>query len=75
MSKEIPRGFEKIRTGEQIQIAIFTNTAAATAAGVTAAKFPRRIIFMSAGGTGSVACLAISDGTIWRQIALGVGTI
>ena len=49
----------------------YTNVAAAVAAGVTAAKFPRRIIHLSAGGTGSVPCLAISDGTNWKQIAIG----
>ena len=42
MGKEIPRSFEKIRSGEQIQHPTFTNVAAAVAAGVTAAKFPRR---------------------------------
>jgi hypothetical protein len=75
MGKEIPRSFEKIRSGEQIQIPTFTNVAAAVAAGVTAAKFPRRIIHLSAGGTGSVPCLAISDGTNWKQVAIGVNAI
>ena len=75
MGNEIPRGFEKIRSGEQIQIPTFTNVAAANAAGVTAPKFPRRIIHLSAGGTGSVPCLAVSDGTNWKQIAIGVNAI
>jgi hypothetical protein len=75
MGKEIPRGFERIRSGEQIQIPTFTNVAAATAAGVTAAKSPRRIIYLSAGGTGSVPCLAISDGTNWKQIAIGANCV
>ena len=75
MGKEIPRSFERIRSGEQIQVPTFTNVAAANAAGVTAAKFPRRIIYLSAGGTGSVPCLAISDGTNWKQIAIGVNAI
>jgi hypothetical protein len=75
MGKEIPRGLEKIRTGEQIQIPTFANVAAATAAGVTAAKFPRRMIHLSAGGTGAVACLAISDGTNWKQVAIGANAI
>ena len=75
MGKEIPRSFERIRSGEQIQPPTFTNVAAAVAAGVTAAKFPRRIIHLSAGGTGSVACLAISDGTNWKQIAIGANAI
>ena len=75
MSKEIARGFEKIRSGEQIQIPTFTNIAAANAAGVTAPRFPRRIIHLSAGGTGSVPCLAISDGTNWKQIAIGANAI
>ena len=75
MGKILPRSFEKIRSGEQIVIPSFTNVAAATAAGVTAAKFPRRIIYLSAGGTGSVACLAISDGTNWKQVAIGANAI
>ena len=75
MGKDIPRGLEQIRTGEQIQIPTFANVAAATAAGVTAAKFPRRIIHLSAGGTGAVACLAISDGTNWKQVAIGANAI
>ena len=75
MGKLIPWSFEKIRSGEQIQPPTFTNVAAAVAAGVTAAKFPRRIIYLSAGGTGSVPCLAISDGTNWKQIAIGVNAI
>ena len=71
MGKEIPRSFERIRSGEQMQPPTYTNVAAAVAAGVTAAKFPRRIIYLSAGGTGSVPCVAISDGTNWKQIAIG----
>ena len=75
MGKEIPHSFAKIRSGEQIQYPTFTNVAAAVAAGVTAAKFPRRIIHLSAGGTGAVPCLAVSDGTNWKQIAIGANAI
>lgn len=75
MGKEIPRSFEKLRSGEQFQLPTFTNVAAAVAAGVTAAKFPRRLIHLSAGGTSSVPCLAISDGTNWKQIAIGATAI
>ena len=75
MGKEIPRSFEKIRSGEQIQPPVFTNVAAAVAAGVTAAKFPRRWIYLTAGGTGSVPCVAFSDGTNWKQIAIGANAI
>jgi len=75
MGKEIPRSFERLRSGEQIQIPGYVNTAAAVAAGVTAAKYPRRMIFLFTGGSGSVPCLAISDGTNWRQITLGGNTI
>ena len=75
MGKLLPRSFERIRSGEQIQYPTFTNVAAAVAAGVTAAKYPRRIIYLSAGGTGSVPCLAVSDGTNWRQVAIGVNAI
>ena len=75
MGKLIPWSFEKIRSGEQSQIPSFTNVAAAVAAGVTTAKFPRRVIYLSAGGTGSVPCLAVSDGTNWKQIAIGANAI
>ena len=34
MGKDIPWSFQKIRSGEQIQIPTFTNVAAAVAAGV-----------------------------------------
>jgi hypothetical protein len=75
MGKDIPRSFEKIRNGEQIRPAVFTNVAAANAAGVTAAKFPYRKIVLTAGGTGGVLCEAISDGTNWKQIAVGANAI
>jgi hypothetical protein len=75
MGKIIPRSFEKIRSGEHLQLPTFTTVAAANAAGVTAALFPRRIIHLSAGGTGGVPCLAISDGTNWKQVAIGANAI
>jgi hypothetical protein len=75
MGKLQPRSFERIRSGEQILIPTYPNNAAAIAAGVTAAKYPRRIIYLTAGGTGSVPCLAVSDGTNWRQVAIGVNAI
>ena len=64
-----------MRSGEHLQIPTYTNVAAASVAGVTAAKFPRRIIHLSAGGTGAVPCLAISDGTDWKQIAIGASAV
>ena len=70
MGKEIPRSFEKLRSGEHLVMPTFVNVAAANAAGITAAKFPRRIIHLSM-GTGSAQCLAFSDGGTWRQIAIG----
>ena len=75
MGKLLPRSLERIRSGEQIQIPTFTNNAAAVAAGVTAAKYPRRIIYLSVGGTGSVPCLAISDGANRKQVAIGATAI
>ena len=75
MGKILPRSFERLRSGEQIQLATFTNVAAANAAGVTAPKFPKRLIYLTAGGTGSVPCLAVSDGTNWKQVAIGVNAI
>ena len=68
MGKLIPRSFERIRSGEQILIPTFANVAAAAAAGVTAAKFPRRLIFLTAGMPGPISCVAISDGTVWKAI-------
>ena len=68
MGKLLPRSFERIRSGEQIQIPTFTNVAAAAAAGITAAKFPRRMIFLTAGMSGPTSCVAISDGTVWKAI-------
>jgi hypothetical protein len=67
MGKLQPRSFERIRSGEQIQIPIFTNVAAAAAAGITAVKFPRRMIYLTLGLAGG-PCLAISDGTVWKAI-------
>ena len=75
MGKDIPRSFEKLRSGEHLQVPTFTNVAAAVAAGVTAAKFPRRLIHLSVGGTGAVPCLAISDGTNWKQVAIGANAV
>ena len=75
MGKDIPRSFEKLRSGEHLQVPTFTNVAAAVAAGVTAAKFPRRLIHLSVGGTGAVPCLALSDGTNWKQVAIGATAI
>ena len=75
MGKEIPRSFERFRSGEHIQIPTFVNVAGANAAGVTAAKYPRRIIHLSAGGTGAVPCLAISDGSNWKKVAIGVNCL
>ena len=73
MGKLQPRSFERIRSGEQIQIPSFANVAAAAAAGVTAAKFPRRMIYLTLGMSGTAPCLAISDGTAWKAIPI-VGT-
>ncbi len=77
MGKEIPWSFAKIRSGEQLNLKTrpFANVAALTAASVTAAKNPGALIYLSAGGTGSVACLAFSDGTNWKQVAVGANCI
>lgn len=60
MGKEIPWSFAKIRSGEQLNLKGrgFTNVASLIAAGITAAKNPGAFIYLSAGGTGSVPCLA-----------------
>lgn len=77
MGKEIPRSFEKLRFGEQLNLKGrgFTNVASLTATGLTPAKNPGAIIYLSTGGTGSVPCLAISDGTNWKQVAIGANAI
>ena len=77
MGKDIPRSFEKIRSGEQLNLKMrgFTNVASLTAAGVTAAKNPGAVVYLSTGGTGAVPCLAFSDGTNWKQVAIGANAI
>ena len=77
MGKEIPRSFERIRNGEALGLAAkgFTNVASLTAAGLTPAKCKGAPIYLSAGGTGGVPCLAFSDGVNWKQIALGANCI
>jgi hypothetical protein len=75
MGKLLPRSFERIRSGEQIQIPSYTNIAAAAAAGVTPTKFPRRLIFLTAGLSGPYPCLAISDGTLWKAIPIAGNAI
>jgi len=77
MGKEIPRSFERIRNGEALILNQkgFTNVASLTAAGITAGKNKGALIVLSAGGTGSVACLAFSDGTNWKQVAIGANCI
>lgn len=39
------------------------------------AKNACRIIYLSAGGTGGVPCLAVSNGTAWKQVAIGADAI
>ena len=75
MGKDIPRSFEKIRSGEQILHSSYTNLAAAVTAGATPARFKNRLIVLTAGGTGGVFCVAVSDGTNWRQMAVGANAI
>lgn len=77
MGKEIPWSFQKIRSGEQLNLKGkgYTNVASLTAAGITAAKNVGAVIYLSAGGTGGVPCVAISDGTNWKQIAVGANAI
>src|SRR5580765_3923459 len=77
MGKDVPRSFEKIRSGEQLNLKMrgFTNVASLTAAGLTAAKNVGALVFLSTGGTGSVPCLAISDGTNLKQVAIGLNAI
>ena len=78
MGKEIPRSFDRVRTGEfttHLKERNFTTAASLIAAGFTAAKYPGRTFYLSAGGTGSVPCMAVSDGTSWKQVAIGVACI
>jgi hypothetical protein len=77
MGKEIPQSLERIRNGEALNLAAkgFTNLASLTAAGLTPAKCKGALVFLSAGGTGAVACLAFSDGTNWKQVAIGANAV
>jgi hypothetical protein len=77
MGKDIPRSLEKIRFGEQLNLKgrNFTNVAALTAAGLTPAKCAGALVYLSAGGTGSIQCLAFSDGANWKQISFGANAI
>ena len=77
MGKEIPWSFQKMRGGEQLNLKSrpFTTVASLTAAGITPARNPGALLYLSAGGTGSVPCLVISDGTNWKQIAIGATAI
>jgi hypothetical protein len=77
MGKQIARSFEKIRSGEQLNLKsrAFTNLASLTAAGLTPANNPGALVYMSTGGTGGVPCLAFSDGTNWKQVAIGANAI
>ena len=56
-------------------LSTYANAAALAAAGVTAAAYPGRLVYLTAGGTGAVPCLAISDGATWKQIAIGVAIV
>jgi len=77
MGKEIPRSFERIRNGEALNLKgrKFTNVASLTAAGLTPAKCEGAMIHLSAGGTGAVQCIAFSDGTNWKQMAIGANCV
>ena len=77
MGKQIARSFEKIRSGELLNLKMrgFTNVASLTAAGVTAAKNVGALVYLSTGGTGAVPCLAFSDGTNWKQVAIGANAL
>ena len=71
------RGIAVRRIREQLNLKGrgFTNVASLTAAGITAAKNPGAVLYLSTGGTGSVPCVAISDGANWKQIAIGANAI
>ena len=77
MGKEIPWSFQKLRSGEQLNLKSrpFANVAALNAAGVTAARNPGAFLYLSAGGTGAVPCLAFSDGANWKQVAIGANCV
>jgi len=79
MGKNVPRGNNLARSGLGLNlknlVGSFANVAALNAAGYTAAANPGGMIMLSAGGTGSVLCIAVSDGTNWRQLAVGANCI
>jgi hypothetical protein len=77
MGKQIPRSFEKIRSGESLNLKSrgFTNLASLTAAGLTPANNPGALVYLSTGGTGNNPCLAFSDGVNWKQVPIGANAI
>jgi len=79
MGKIIPRSNQQVRSGLGLNVknlvGPFTNLASLTAAGYTAAAYPGAVVYLATGGTGSVPCLAISDGASWKQITIGVACI
>ena len=79
MGKILPRGNQLARSGLGMNIknlvGPFATVAALNAAGYTAAANPGSMIMLSAGGTGSVLCIAVSDGANWRQLAVGANCI
>jgi len=70
MGKLKPQGYEAIRSGEAISYRMvdYTNVASLTAKGITAANSPGRLVYLRSGGTGSIPCMAVSDGSTWRKI-------
>jgi hypothetical protein len=78
MGKEIPRSFAKLRSGEQLNLKTraFTNLASLTAAGLTPAKNPGAMIYLSTGGTGSVPCVErwheLETGCHWSKCDLAI---
>ena len=79
MGKNVPRGNNLARSGLGLNlknlVGPFANVAALNAAGYTPAACPGGMFYLSAGGTGSVACMAVSDGTNWKQVAIGANCI
>ena len=77
MGKELPWGRSKLASGEQLRLKAgnFTNVASLTAKGLRAAANPGALVYASTAGTGSVPCLLFSDGTNWKQIAIGANAI
>lgn len=56
--------------GKKVPLVDLSNQSFAVADVPSAATYPKRVIYVTNGNAGA-ACLAVSDGTNWKVVALG----